>query len=53
MVANGLMAAACLGWPYFRGRQRAAGAVDRFGQFAACLYGAEPAAAPGLALPPG
>ncbi|MFW5876670.1 MAG: hypothetical protein ACOCXM_08030 [Myxococcota bacterium] len=49
---NALLAAVFLGWPFAFGLWRATEGRDDFARFAACLWGGEPAADPGLGLPP-
>lgn len=49
---NVLLAAVFLGWPFVFGLWRATESRDDFARFAACLWGGQPAADPGLGLPP-
>ncbi|MAT23560.1 MAG: hypothetical protein CMN29_01115 [Sandaracinus sp.] len=47
------MALVMLGGPYWRGRERALEARQRFAEAAACVWGGQPAAEPGLTFPEG
>jgi len=49
---NGLIAALCLGVPYFRGQQLAEHSLRAFASFASCAIGGKAEASLGLALPP-
>ncbi|MFT5357287.1 MAG: hypothetical protein ACI9KE_004521 [Polyangiales bacterium] len=50
-VGHVLILAALVGLPYLRGRLRAEHGKRALANYAACLLGGQPAAAPGLALP--
>jgi len=52
LLANVVLAALCLGVPYWRGHARAEQSLRSFSRFAACLFGARPRAELGLGLPP-
>jgi hypothetical protein len=52
-LANCVLAALCLGVPYYRGHVHARDSVRAFSRFAGCLLAAQPEAEPGLGLPPG
>lgn len=53
VVANALLAGLFLGVPWLRERARADEVRADFARFAACVYGGEAMAVPGLALPSG
>ena len=53
LAVNLLVGATLLGYPYFRGTQRAEAVPPRFAAFAGCFYQADPVDRPGLGLPPG
>ncbi len=53
VVANVALAVVFLGVPWWRERGRALEARAHFADFAACLYGGQAVAAPGLGLPSG
>lgn len=53
VVLNIALFAAMLGFPYCQGRTRSLTGRDHFAKAVACLYGGEPAADPGFALPEG
>ncbi|MGD8860429.1 MAG: hypothetical protein PVI30_10475 [Myxococcales bacterium] len=53
VLSNVLLAALCLGVPYYRGKLRAEDSLRAFSSFAACLLGGEPQATLGLVMPPG
>jgi hypothetical protein len=49
---NGLIAALCLGGPYYRGQQLAEHSLREFASFASCAIGGKPEPSLGLGLPP-
>ncbi len=53
MTANVLLAAICLGVPYWRGHAQARAALHSYARFASCLLGAEAQGGLGLGMPPG
>jgi hypothetical protein len=52
LAVNGLLAALCLGVPYYRGQHLAEHSLREFATFASCAVGGEPETKLGLALPP-
>jgi hypothetical protein len=53
IVANVVLAALCLGVPYYRGNAQAEHSLHAFARFAGCLLGAEPGTKLGLGMPAG
>jgi hypothetical protein len=53
VLANVLLAALCLGVPYYRGHLQAEASLRAFSRFAACLLGAEAKTELGLGMPAG
>lgn len=53
LAVNALLALLLVGGPWLRGRQRAMEARQAFAEFAACVWGGDPSARPGLGLPEG
>ena len=53
MIANVVLAAMCLGVPYYRGHVQAQASLQAFARFAGCLLNAEPGKTLGLGMPQG
>jgi hypothetical protein len=53
VLSNVLLAALCLGVPYYRGKVRAQDSLRAFSTFASCLLGGQAQSSMGLVMPPG